>query len=158
VHILHVLSQTHLTGAEVHAATLCALELAQGDLPILVSDTITVPLPDGADYVPMPIHDRGYLNRLRNVRRLVRLCRERQVDVIHAHSRAASWVANLAARRARVGYVSTIHGRQHLHPSSRTWNIYGRHIIAICDDLAEHLEADLGIPAALIRVIPNAAT
>ncbi len=152
--ILHLLSQTHLTGAEVYAAQLCKAQLAQGDTCLIVSDTLNLEIP-GATYLPMAIHNRSYLNRLRNIIRLVRLCKQQRIDLIHAHSRAASWVANLAAPLAGVGYVSTVHGRQKVHRSSRGWNIYGRRIIAVCDHIAEHLNRELNIPAGYIRVIRN---
>lgn len=152
--ILHLLSQTHLTGAEVYAAELCLEQLSQGDQCWILSDTLTVKIP-GAVYTPMPLHNRKYFNRLRNIIGVVRFCRQHRIDVIHAHSRAASWVANIAAKRAQVGYVSTVHGRQKVHKSSRSWNIYGRVILAVCDHLADHLNRELNIPASYIRVVRN---
>jgi len=94
--ILHLMSQTHLTGPEVYVATLCRRQIADGHQCIIVSDTLTVTAP--ADYIPMPIHDRSLPGRLRNIMRLTRLCRDRNIDLIHAHSRAASWIANIVAR------------------------------------------------------------
>ena len=152
--ILHLLSQTHLTGAEVYAAELCRQQLAEGDNCWVVSDTLSVDLP-GASYIPMSIDNRRYLNRLRNIIGVIRLCKQLNIDVIHAHSRAASWIANIAAKRAGVGYVSTVHGRQKVHPSSRSWNIYGRHILAVCDHISEHLHGELNIPREFIRVVRN---
>lgn len=138
----------------MYAAELCREQLARGDACWIVSDTLSVAVP-GAIYLPMAIHDRRYLNRLRNIIKIVRLCRQQRIDVIHAHSRAASWVANLAARRAKVGYVSTVHGRQKVHRSSRSWNVYGRQILAVCDHIADHLHRELNIPKAFIRVVRN---
>ena len=152
--ILHLLSQTHLTGAEVYAAQLCREQLAEGDQCWIVSDTLSIEVP-GADYIPMGIDNRRYLNRLRNIIKVVRLCRQQRIDVIHAHSRAASWVANLASKWAGVGYVSTVHGRQKVHKSSSGWNIYGKNIIAVCDHIADHLHRELNIPDSTIRVVRN---
>ncbi|MEH6649127.1 MAG: polysaccharide deacetylase family protein [Motiliproteus sp.] len=152
--ILHLLSQTHLTGAEVYAAQLCREQLSQGDQCWIVSDTLSVSV-SGASYIPMPIDNRSYLNRLKNIIGVVRLCKQHQIDVIHAHSRAASWVANIAAKWAKVGYVSTVHGRQKVHKSSSSWNIYGRNIVAVCDHIADHLQNELNIPPSYIRVVRN---
>ncbi len=120
----------------------------------MVSDTLSVDLP-GASYIPMRIDDRRYANRVRNIIGVVRLCKQHNIDVIHAHSRAASWVANIASKWAAVGYVSTVHGRQKVHRSSRSWNIYGRHILAVCDHIAEHLSGELNLPRRFIRVVRN---
>jgi len=86
--ILHLLSQTHLTGPEVYVAALCREQLAVGHDCLIVSDTLTVSA--DAKYIPMSIHDRSMMSRLRNIIKLWRLCRERKIDLIHAHSHAAS--------------------------------------------------------------------
>jgi len=153
VKILHLLSQTHLTGAEVYAAVLCRLQTAAGHSCLIVSDTLNVPA--NARYIPMPIDNRRWLQRVRNIIALVRLCRSEKIDVIHAHSRAASWVANVVRRFVDVDFVSTVHGRQHVHFTSQRGNVYGEHIIVVCDHLAEHLRKELNIVDAKISVVRN---
>lgn len=151
--ILHLLSQTHLTGPEVYVASLVRRQRRDGHECLVVSDTLSVPLE--ARYVAMPIHDRRWGSRVRNIARLVRLCRRERIDLIHAHSRAASWLANAVARLVPLVYVSTVHGRQSVHASSRRFNVYGRHIIAVCEELAAHLRGELHIVDADIHVIRN---
>lgn len=151
--ILHLLSATHLTGSEVYAVTLVKRQRAEGHTCYIVSDTLTVPV--DAIYISMPIHNRRYFNRLRNIVRLIRLCRREHIDVIHAHSRAASWIANLVSRFCDVTYVSTMHGRQSVHASSKRGNVYGDHIIAVCEHLVEHMRTELNIRDATIHVIRN---
>lgn len=151
--ILHLLSQTHLTGPEVYVATLAKRQRADGNSVYIVSDTLTTAI--DATYIPMPIHNRSYLNRLRNIVRLIRLCRHEHIDVIHAHSRAASWIANIVTKFCDVTYVSTMHGRQSVHASSKRGNVYGDHIIAICEHLVEHMRYELNIRDATIHVIRN---
>lgn len=151
--ILHLLSQTHLTGPEVYVATLVKRQRAAGHGCYIVSDTLTTPI--DAVYIPMPIHNRRYFNRLRNIVRLTALCRREHIDVIHAHSRAASWLANIVSRLCDITYVSTMHGRQSVHASSKRGNVYGDHIIAICEHLVEHMRHELNIRDASIHVIRN---
>ncbi len=57
----------------------------------------------------MPIGKRDMPQRLRNVLALRRLIRARDIHVVHAHSRAAAWVAFFATRFSRVPLVSTLH-------------------------------------------------
>lgn len=153
--ILHLLSQTHLTGPEVYAAMLCREQMAAGHQCFIVSDTLTVS--SAAEYIPMSIHDRSMPNRLRNIIKLWRLCREKEIDLVHAHSRAASWIANIVSRLARVGYVSTVHGRQSKRAMRSRFNIYGQDIIVVCDSLVTHLRDEMSIKQsdADIRVIRN---
>jgi glycosyltransferase involved in cell wall biosynthesis len=148
------MSQTHLTGPEVYVASLCRRLVRDGHRCLIVSDTLSFDA--RARHIPMTIHDRRWWNRVRNIFMLVRLCRHEAIDVIHAHSRAASWLANIVCRFVPVAYVSTVHGRQSVHVSSRRFNVYGQHIIVVCEHLQQHLREELNIADAEIHVIRNA--
>lgn len=152
--ILHLLSQTHLTGPEVYVATLCRQQMADGHQCWLVSDTLSVK--SDAEYISMPIHNRAVLSRLKNIIRLLRLCRKKKIELIHAHSRAASWLANIVSRICGIAYVSTIHGRQSRRAARRRLNVYGNNIIVVCGHLQGHVRKELDIHDASVRVIPNA--
>ena len=119
--ILHLLSQTHLTGAEVYAADLCKHQMSEGHECFIISDTLSAK--SSAKYIPMSIHNRKYINRIRNILALVKFCKTQQIDLIHAHSRAGSWLANIVRLFVNVAYVSTIHGRQSVHFSSKHKNV-----------------------------------
>ncbi len=151
--ILHLLSQTHLTGPEVYVAALCRKQMADGHHCIIVSDTLSVS--SDAHYIPMAIHNRSLLNRVKNIAKLVRLCRSEKIDLINAHSRAASWVANIVAKITGVAYVSTIHGRQSKRAAKRKVSVYGRNIIVVCEHLESHVRDELNIQNANIQVIRN---
>ncbi|MFH0988544.1 MAG: polysaccharide deacetylase family protein [bacterium] len=151
--ILHVLSQFEVTGAETYATTLAEQQLQRGHTVFITSDNLT--LPTQATYIQLPIGKRAYRSRWNNYRSLRHLIHTHRIDLIHAHSRAASWVSFYASKKTRTPFISTIHGRQHLHLSSKTLNIYGKSIIAVCESVRDHLVNDLGFPENIIRVIPN---
>jgi len=151
--ILHVLSQTELTGSEVYAAYLGRLQEAEGHEVFYVSDRLHVPVP--GKFLPRAISRRSWLWRLKNVNYLKKLCRDLNIDVVHAHSRASSWVSHWATRGGRAAYVSTVHGRQHLHRSTKAYSVYGQRMIAICENVREHLAEDAGFDRARIEMIPN---
>jgi peptidoglycan/xylan/chitin deacetylase (PgdA/CDA1 family)/glycosyltransferase involved in cell wall biosynthesis len=154
VRLLHVLSQTEVTGAETYAATLIAEQVKRGDEVTVVSDTLATPT--AAAYVPMRIARRDFPQRIRNVVALRRLIRERKIDVVNAHSRASSWVAFFATRGTGVPLVSTIHSRQWVPVQSRWYSIYGERIVAVSESLLAHMRNDLGIPPSRTRLIRNA--
>ena len=153
MNILHLMSQTHLTGPEVYVASLCQRQMRDGHHCLIVSDTLTVK--NNADYIPMAIHDRRYTNRIKNIIKLIRLCRDRNINIIHAHSRAASWLANIVRHFVNVAYISTVHGRQSVHASSKRGNVYGDHIIVICEHIRQHLREELNITQAEIHLVRN---
>ena len=151
--ILHVLSQFEVTGAEAYAASLIEAQIADGHSVTIVSDTFT--FPTRATYIPLPIGNRSYLSRLKNIATLVSLIHRNSIDIVHAHSRAASWVSLFATRMTRTPLVSTVHGRQHVHASSKAFSVYGTNVIAVSSALREHLVQDLHFDPRDIVVIPN---
>ncbi|MGD0337595.1 MAG: polysaccharide deacetylase family protein [Bacteroidota bacterium] len=153
MNILHVLSQFEVTGAETYAAVLADFQVRTGHSVTIVSDTFHTATE--AEIYTLPIGIRTYSQKLRNISAIRELLRIKKIDVIHAHSRAASWVSHRAARGSDVPLVSTIHGRQHVHFSSKTFHIYGEKIIAVCEEIREHLISDLHFSPESIAVVRN---
>lgn len=151
--VLHLLSQRELTGAEVYALALAARHAQAGHHCIVASDRLNVrcDLPFHA----VPLGDRRWHRRVSNIAAIRRLVREERIDVMHAHSRAASWIANAVSRLTGTAYVSTVHGRQSVHFTSRKFNVYGQYVITICPHLTEHLAEELQLPKQRLRCIPN---
>ena len=69
----------------------------------------------------------------------MRIIRAEKVDLAHAHSRAASWVCYWACRFTRTAFLSTFHGRQHIHFSNRHFNIYGPDCAVVCENIQEQM-------------------
>ncbi|NML66463.1 polysaccharide deacetylase family protein [Hymenobacter sp. RP-2-7] len=151
--ILHVLSADFFAGSVAYAVALAEAHRRDGHQVWLASDAAT--LPTGATLVQLPISRRTYKQRWRNIRALRQLIRAEGIDVVHAHSRAASWVSYWAVRGLPLPLVSTVHGRQHLHASTSLFDIYGDKVIAICGNLAQHLRDEVQMAPAKIEVIPN---
>ena len=151
--ILHVLSANFFAGSVAYAVALAEAHHREGHQVWLASDAAA--LPTVAAQVQLPISQRTYGQRLRNIQALRHLVKTHQVDVVHAHSRAASWVSYFALKGLRVPLVSTVHGRQHLHTSTSLFDIYGQKVIAICENLAEHLREEVKMDPAKIVVVPN---
>ena len=151
--ILHVLSAEFFAGSAAYAAQLAEAHRAQGHAVWMISDADH--LPTGATQVKVPISNRRYGQRLRNSLSIRQLVKREHIDVVHAHSRAASWVSHLALRGLKIPLVSTVHGRQHLHTSTSLVDIYGDKIIAICGNLRSHLIAEVKMVPAKIVEIPN---
>jgi glycosyltransferase involved in cell wall biosynthesis len=64
----------------------------------------------GGELIPFPAATKNPIGMLFNAARMARLIRAQSVDLVHARSRAPAWSALLAARRARVPFVTTYHG------------------------------------------------
>lgn len=153
MNILHVLSQFEVTGAEAYAVTLANLQVKAGDQVWMVSDTLT--LAHSAQYISYPIGNRRLIQRYRNILHLRNLIREKNIDIVHAHSRAASWVSYFATQGLKPALVSTIHGRQVVKKKNKLLSVYGSRIITVCDLLKTHLVTQAHLQDALISVIEN---
>jgi len=153
MNILHVLSQYEVTGAETYAATLTAEQARDGHRVTVVSDTLHTPV--DAEFLAMPIGKRDYPQRLRNVLALRRLIRSRAITLVHAHSRAASWVAYFATRFSRVPLVSSLHIMQSPHLSTRLFSVYGEQIVSVSRNVRAHALEQLGLPAQRMHLVRN---
>lgn len=153
MHILHLLSQFEVTGAEVYAAQLAAWQLEHGHSVWIISDTFSTPTE--ARYIPKPIGGKGLRLRWENARFLKQLIREHGIQVVHAHSRAASKVGLWAVAGTEAVLVSTVHGRQHWHGRWKRYDVYGQAVIAVSANIATHLQKELHLSPKKIHIIPN---
>ncbi len=153
MNVLHVLSQHEVTGAERYAASLIRQQARDGHRVWVVSDTLHTPVE--AEYLPLPIGQRDYPRRVRNVLALRRLIRTRDIHVVHAHSRAASWVAFFATRFSRVPLVSTLHALQPVHRSVRAFSVYGEEVTAVSPSVEASAVRDLDLEREHLRLVPN---
>lgn len=151
--ILHLLSQNILTGAEVYAQTLLEEQKRQGHEVFVISDRMHVPL--SVPWVSKPISVNQFATRLSNVRFVRQFLIENKIDVIHAHSRAASRIAHKSRKGLGVGYVTTIHGRQHSSFGKKFFDSYGDYKILICENLRTQFEKDFRIAQGSTHVIRN---
>ncbi|HIJ81038.1 MAG TPA: glycosyltransferase, partial [Desulfuromonadales bacterium] len=151
--ILHVLSSNFFAGSVAYAIQLAERQSADGHEVFMVTDQAG--LSDSFTCLTLPISDRSLVQRFRNILFLRRLIRERNISVVHAHSRAASWVSSHAVRGTRVPLVSTIHGRQVKHSRLKSARVYGDRVIAICPNLVEHLQQEIGIDQNKLEFLPN---
>jgi peptidoglycan/xylan/chitin deacetylase (PgdA/CDA1 family) len=148
--ILHVLSQFEVTGAEIYAIALMEEQQNNGHKIYVTSDTFS--RPHLYNYFTTNIGNRKYPNRLRVYKKLKKFVLEKQIDVIHAHSRAASWICHWVSLKTNIPLISTVHGMQHIHFSSKLFNIYGDQIIAICENIARQLREKLKVNTGICTI------
>jgi glycosyltransferase involved in cell wall biosynthesis len=153
MNILQVLSQYEVTGAETFAATLSDVLIEQGHAVTIISDTFRTPTK--AEIVIHPVGKRDVLQRYVNVKFLKGFIRDRKIDVVHAHSRAASWICFFATRGGSVPLVSSIHYRQHMHFSSKLFSVYGEKRVAVCRSIYEHLRREMNYPVDTLALVHN---
>jgi peptidoglycan/xylan/chitin deacetylase (PgdA/CDA1 family)/glycosyltransferase involved in cell wall biosynthesis len=153
MNIALILSQLEVTGAEAYAVSLADYLIKRGHKVIIVSDTLT--LKTSAQYLKMNLNLRSFLNRLKHIYLLSRLIKEKDIDILHAFSRASGWVSFFASRICGIPLITTVHGRQHLHLSRKIVKGFGDYVIAVCENIKAHLIEDLGVEEKKIEIIRN---
>lgn len=151
--IIHLLSQKELTGAEVYAVHLAEVQQRLGHEVSIFSDQLHLQIQ--VPFESWSVHDANWWQRRQSISRLRKRLRDADIHIIHAHSRAALRLAAAARRGTPTALISTVHGRQHFSWSKRIWDIYGDRVIAICENIAEHLKTDFQMNPRKLLVLRN---
>ena len=113
----------------------------------------------GGRHVTLGLTTKSPLGILGNARALARLIGGQGVSIVHARSRAPGWSAFVAARRARVRFVTTYHGAYGEDlPFKRRYNAVmakGELVIVASRFMAKLVENRHGVDPARIRLIPR---
>ncbi len=153
MNILQALSQLEVTGAEVYATTLADELIKKENNVYIVSDTLTKPTK--AEYEKIEFNKRKLKNRISQVKKLLKIIKEKDIQVVHAHSRASSWSSAIACKIAKIPLITTIHGRQPVHLSRKLNKGFGDYSFAVCENIENHIKRDLGVSDSKIKVLRN---
>ncbi|MGL4789085.1 polysaccharide deacetylase family protein [Cetobacterium sp.] len=153
MNILMALSQLEVTGAEVYGTVLSDELIRRGNKVYIVSDTLTKPT--NAQYEKIEFNKRKFINRISQVRKLLKIIKEKDIQVVHAHSRASSWSCAIACRIAKIPLVTTIHGRQPVHLSRKIVKAFGDYSLSVCENIRDHVVNDLKVKPENITVLRN---
>ena len=113
----------------------------------------------GGEHVALPLDSKNPLTMWRNVDRLRRLIRDRDISIVHARSRAPAWSAWYAARQTGARFVTTFHGFYSARTGlKRRYNAVmtrGERVIAVSAFIADHVAGVYGTPGSRLRTIPR---
>ena len=147
------LSQLEITGAEVYATTIADELIKRGNKVYIVSDTLTTPTK--AEYIKLEFNKRSLLKRIEHIKFLYKLIKEKNIQIVHAHSRASSCSCQVACKLAGIPLITTTHGRQPVHFSRKIIKAFGDYSIAVCENIKKHMVSDIGFSENKISVILN---
>lgn len=153
MNILMALSQLEITGAEVYATTIADELIERGNKVYIVSDTLTTPTK--AEYIKLEFNKRSLLKRIEHIKFLYKLIKEKDIQIVHAHSRASSWSCQVACKLVGIPLITTTHGRQPIHFSRKLIKAFGDYSIAVCGNIKKHMVNDIGFSENKISVILN---
>nr|WP_307775266.1 polysaccharide deacetylase family protein [uncultured Cetobacterium sp.] len=153
MNILMALSQLEVTGAEVYGTVLSDELIKRGNNVYIVSDTLTKPTL--ATYESIKFNKRKLTDRITQVKKLLKIIKEKDIHVVHAHSRASSWSCAIACKIAGIPLITTIHGRQPVHLSRKIIKAFGDYSLSVCENIKSHIVNDLKVKENKITVLRN---
>ena len=111
----------------------------------------------GGRHIDLPVHSKNPVTMMRNIKRLERLIRQWDVDIVHARSRAPAWSCYVACKRAGVPFVTTCHAPYNISGAmKRKYNSVmakGDRVIAISNYVADYLRTNYKLADDRLRVI-----
>lgn len=138
--ILMMTSAMGLGGAETHILSLCNELAERGHTVFLASrggvlekqlDPRIQRVPIGASLSP---------NGARfDYRRLLRLCRREEIEIIHGHTRAVNLIAHWLSRKTDIPFVSTVHWTFSVKQPKKALSRWGERQLAVSPDIRAYL-------------------
>ncbi|EPE37977.1 polysaccharide deacetylase family protein [Candidatus Photodesmus anomalopis] len=153
MNILMALSQLEITGAEVYATTIGNTLTNRGHNIHYVSDTLTKS--HEGKFHKLNFNKRSIIHRLYHLIYLLFLIKKHNIQLVHAHSRASSWICHIACKLSSIPMITTIHGYQPVHWSRKVFYAIGDKALTICEAVHEQLIHDLKIPPNYLQISRN---
>ncbi|GAB5509024.1 MAG: glycosyltransferase family 4 protein [Hyphomicrobiales bacterium] len=110
--VLQIIPELDTGGAEQTAIDVAHALVNAGDEAFLISQggRMVADLPEAATHITMPVASKNPFVMLANANRIGALVQREGIHLIHARSRAPAWSGLMAARAAKIPFVTTYHG------------------------------------------------
>ncbi len=160
--VMQVIPNLGAGGAEQTTVDVTAALVAAGHRAVVVSNggpRVLEIQRAGGLHVEMPVHSKNPLTMWLNAKRLRRLIRKHDVDIVHARSRAPAWSCFWACEKSRAAFLTTCHAPFNVKSElKRHYNssiARGELVIANSEFVAHYLVKEYEVAQEKIRVIPR---
>lgn len=158
--ILQILPELRSGGVERGTLEIARAIVKSGGVALVASQggpMVSQLIHCGAKHITLPLATKNPYKIWRNSKKLAKLIKKHEVDIVHARSRAPAWSGWLAAKRAGCHFVTTFHGTYGLTgPFKKRYNSVmtrGERVIAISQFIADHISRHYNVDADKVRII-----
>ncbi len=107
-------------------------------------------------HITLPLDSKAPISIAVCIRKLRALIKSEEFDIIHTHSRLASFICRLSiGKRNAPCIVSTVHSHFRVDPILKRLSFWGCSSIAVSEDLRSYLSEEYGICRDNVTLIPN---
>jgi len=158
--IMQIIPELGAGGAEQGCIDIAA-EIVKADAKAIVVSNGGYRVPEleriGATHIDLPVHSKNPFVMWQNIKRLKKLIKKHNVDIVHVRSRAPAWSALKACKNSSARYMSTCHAPYNIaNEAKRKYNsaiTQGEIVIAISEYVAQYLVDNYDINPQNIRLI-----
>ena len=106
----------------------------------------------------LPLKTKNIFKMWCNAKKLAKIIKENNINIVHARSRAPAWSAYWAAKKTGAVFLTTYHGTYGLGPLKikKFYNrvmTYGKLVIAISEHIKKHIIKEYNVPEDKIRLV-----
>ena len=109
---------------------------------------------DGGIHITFDVCSKNPFTAFFRIKRLRRLLKELNPDIIHARSRVPAWLAYAANKTLCIHFVTTVHGFNSVSPYSKIMSM-GDHVICVSNSIKEYIQSHYKTPDSKITIIPR---
>ncbi|MCE3232892.1 MAG: cotSA [Rickettsiaceae bacterium] len=115
----------------------------------------------GGEHFVLPLASKNPFTMYKNIKRLVKLIEENDVDILHARSRAPAWSSYFACKKTGCHFVTTFHGTYSIGSKLKhRYNsvmVKGEKVIAISEFIKSHIKENYEVRDNDVVVIHRGA-
>lgn len=111
----------------------------------------------GIEHIPTPIKTKNELSPkvFFSFLKLKKIVKEKNIEIIHAHTRVTQVLSHFISKATRIPYVVTSHGFFKVSFHRMKFGCWGKKTIAISSQVREHLIKDFRLPEDKVVIIHN---
>jgi len=160
MNILYITNHLNIGGITSYVLTLASGLKARGHQVYVASSGAGLTsrfIERDITFIPIPIKTKAEISPkiLVSMFKLSRFVKEKQIEILHSHSRTTQILGCLLEKKTGIAHISTCHGFFKRRPLRKIFPCWGRRVIAISEQVKEHLRNDFKLEEDKIRVINN---
>ena len=166
--ILMLIDSLEVGGAETHLCSLCAQLKKEGHSIIVASSggkMLYILQNVGVKHHFLPSFNIKFPQRAQNklkctsiadaIKKLLQIVILEKPDIVHAHTRKTSFIANIVCKNQKIPLISTAHAMFSMKGYKGILSLWGDGTIAVSEDIAKHISKHSLIKPKRLRVIRN---
>lgn len=91
------------------------------------------------EHIYAPLNNKKIRNVLKSYKILKKTIKEKNIDLVHSHTRITSFICGVLKKILKFPYVTTAHGVFKITPLLKIMTDWGENVIAVSDDIKKYL-------------------